>query len=96
MPSVKTPKMKVQRGDSKRIQFVRFQLLTELFKSSAHTESEDEVEVVPSRYLCQLSNIELNMVKLKMRSLIHLELLDETQLWWCNVEESFCRVIKMP
>ena len=49
MPSVKTPKMKVQRGDSKRIQFVRFQLLTELFKSSAHTESEDEVEVVSSR-----------------------------------------------
>ena len=31
-----------------------------------------------------------------MRSLIHLELLDETQLWWCNVEESFCRVIKIP
>ena len=55
MPSVKTPKMKVQRGDSKRIRFVRFQLLTELFKSSAHTESE-EVEVVPSRYLCQILN----------------------------------------
>ena len=26
----------------------------------------------------------------------HRELLDEYQLWWCNVEESFCRVIKMP
>ena len=43
-----------------------------------------------------MSNIELNMVKLKMRSLIQLELLDESQLWWCNVEESFCRVIKIP
>ena len=31
-----------------------------------------------------------------MRSLIYWELLDESQLWWCNVEESFCRVIKMP
>ena len=31
-----------------------------------------------------------------MRSLIYWELLDESQLWWCNVEESFCRVIKIP
>ena len=31
-----------------------------------------------------------------MRSMIHLELLDEIQLWWCDVEESFCRIIKIP
>ena len=31
-----------------------------------------------------------------MLSLICWELLDEYQLWWCNVEESFCRVIKIP
>ena len=49
MTSAKTLKVKVQRGDLKKQKFVCFQLLTELVKSSAPTESEDEVEFVPSR-----------------------------------------------
>ena len=75
----------------KKQQFVYFQLLTKLSNLVLIQRVRTRLRLfLPGNCVKYWTKYDKHWIK------GHWELVDETQLWWCDVEESFCRVIKIP